>query len=496
MAVAFGAAGTIATASVTTPGAVAVATPAGVVSGNLLLAFLVYDCNTNPTAPAGWTLVQRVRSATAGGSYQPPTAEVWRRVSNGTEGASQTWTFSTSSWPAGRPDVIGRMLSYTGTDPATPVEVSASASDSGSTLNSIMSHPQLTTAVPNGWLLSFRGSSGTTSTYSVSPSDTNRSGSSYRSLNMFVWDNAAALPSGLQTQRTSTANTFGSWDGDTAVSLAIKILPSASAGVAQAQTANGTGTAFGVTSASVNGPWDNCGPGGLPEYTWAVDWPQTGLAAAGKILSSNPYVRQDLAGWSSSGATISRSTDLLAGRSVPMTLVVPDGVSASGGVTALPHSAVGAVVPGQQYIADCWVYAPVAWADVRTAVDWWTSADVFVSTGLGVASSVPAGVWTHLTQTLTAPATASRHSVRFRFGSTPPSADVFYVFGLMLLDPLQAEQQITPAARPGRTGETKCDRSAPPRWGPPGSLSTTCAGSTARTSPRPRCPGPWTRRAP
>lgn len=449
MAIAFGAAGTAVNTQVTTIGGVIVGVPAGVVSGNLLLTFLVYDCNNDSIAhPTGWVLVSRVRSGTAGGSFQPATMELWRKVSDGTEGASQNWAFSTANWPAGRPTVLGQMFSYTGTDTATPIEVTGTFSGASENWQVVRDFPQITTVTPNGWLLSAWGTSGTTLSGGITPADTGRqTASSFGNLSFRLWDSNAALAAGAQTVReVSTPNLVsGSFDGDVGITVALKILPSAGAGVAQAQTAQIGMSAYGVTSTAVNGPWDACGPGGLPDYTWAVDWSQSGMQAAGKIVSQNPYMRHDLTGWVGSNATAVWSTDQLAGRKVPMAYVVPNGASASGGLNQSPHSPVGSVVPGQQYIADCWVYAPVAWSDVRTAVDWMDASDSFISSGLGTASSVPAGVWTHLQQTLTAPALASRPSVRFRFGSTPPSTTPFYVFGLLLMDPLQAEQQITPS---------------------------------------------------
>lgn len=449
MAIAFGAAGAAVNVQVTTIGGVSVGVPAGVVSGNLLLAFLVYDCNNDSIAhPAGWVLVQRVRSGTAGGSFQPATMELWRKVSDGTEGSSQNWAFSIANWPAGRPTVLGQMFSYTGTDTSTPIEMVGTFSGASENWQVVHDFPQVTTATPNGWLLSAWGTSGTTLSGGITPADTGRqSASSFGSLSFRLWDSNAALAAGPQTVReVSTPHLVaGAFDGDVGITVALKILPSANAGVAQAQTAQVGVSAYGVTATAVNGPWDACGPGGLPDYTWAVDWDQSGMQAAGKIVSQNPYVRHDLTGWLASNSTVSRSTDLLAGRSVPMILVVPDGVSAAGGVNQVPRSPAGSAVPGQQYVADCWVYAPVAWSDVRVAVDWYTSADTFVSSTLGPVSTAVAGTWTRLRQTFTAPALASRPSVRFRFGSTPPATAQFYVFGTVLMDPLQPEQQITPS---------------------------------------------------
>ena len=447
MAIAFGAAGLPISGTVPASGVVGAGVPAGVVAGNLLLAVLLFDCNTNSTPPAGWTLVQRRRAATAAGSFQPPTVEVWRRVATGTEGSFQIWTFSTAAWPAGTPDVLAQIFSYTGTDTSTPIEVSATVAGTSEVPSISRQQAQLTTSAANSWLMTVWGLSGSLVSTTISPSDTSRSTATpFHALTLGVWDNAAALAAGLQAQRTTSTNSIGSWDGDVGVSLSIKIAPGAGAGVAQAQTAFGSGTAFGAAAAPVNGPWDQCGPEGLPDYTWAVDWPQTGLAAAGRILNANPYFPGGTTGWTGVGASVGWSDSLyMSSRRVPVAVVTPDGVTTSGGMTQAPRTASGSVTAGMPYVADCWAWTPAAWGDVRTCVDWYTAADTFISTSFGSLSTIAAGTWTHLVQTLTAPATAARAAVRFKFGLTPPTSQVFYVYGLLLMDPSLPEDRITPS---------------------------------------------------
>jgi hypothetical protein len=446
MAIAFVAAGASAGVSVgSSSGSVAVPVPAGASVGQLLLAFLLYDCNANGTGPAGWTRIIHARADHASGGYAPPTVDVWSRVVTGSEGSGQTFTFSTSTWPTGQPDVLGTMLLYSGTDTVSPVEVAASATVGGN-FDQLQTHPQVTTSTANGWLITYRGRSGSLSSYASNVgTDTDRADGTYDALSMSVLDSNAALAAGTQTQRITASGARGS-DGDVMLSIALKILPSSSAGVATAGVARVTGTALDATATSVTRGWDLCTAGLLPQYVWAVDWAQTGLAAAGRIISQNPYTWQDASGWAGNNASVAWTGGLLlSGRTVPVLAVTPDGVSAAGGVNQVPHGPAGSVVPGQSYVADCWVWSATGWSDVRAAVDWYTAADVFISSSTGSATAAVAGTWTHLQQTFTAPATASRPVMRFRYGGSPAVSQKFYVFGLVLMDPSQPEDQITPA---------------------------------------------------
>lgn len=169
-------------------------------------------------------------------------------------------------------------------------------------------------------------------------------------------------------------------------------------------------------------------------FDWMVEGEAMTVLAPGGLANTNPLFGTDVAGWTASGCTVAFSTafvhpDPLAKGSARVT---PDGVSASGGMNLTTRTAVGSITPGARYTASCWVYGVLAHTDVRTAVDWYDSSDVFLSSSLGSASSVTAGSWTYLEQTLTAPASASRAATRFRFGSTPASTKIFYVWDLTI----------------------------------------------------------------
>jgi hypothetical protein len=159
--------------------------------------------------------------------------------------------------------------------------------------------------------------------------------------------------------------------------------------------------------------------------------------ALGTVINTNPLLLTgDLTGWTASNSTATYTTEAVYGNggATASIKVVPNGSSASGGVNASTHSAVGTVAAGLSYTVNAWVYSPSGWADLRTAADWYDSSDVFLSSSLGSATSVAAGVWTFLTQTFTAPASASRSVARARWGSTPAATDISYWWNIRLID--------------------------------------------------------------
>jgi hypothetical protein len=407
---------------------------------------LLQDGNSNETAPSGWTRRARDNAGSSGGPVASPHAVVYTKIATGSEGASVSVTYSSASWPSGNANVLGFMCGYTGTNTSSPVEVVATDSDSAPA-SAAQVHPQLTTSVANDWLITVRFGSGSgtpTTTCSVG-TDVERKDATFSELNLAYYDSNTALSAGTQTQRTTTTSAPND-DGAVMFSLAIKPATGAAAATAFPSTAAATGTASGASSATVAGGWSTvCGTGSAPFYTWAVDWAQSGMTAAGKILSTNGYLDSgDLTGWAASNSVVSYAYVPVGQRLLRTFTVVPNGSSASGGVN--DSAPAPGVTAGNSYIADCWVYSAQGWSDVRACVDWYTAGGVFVSSGLGSATVLSAGVWTHLRQTLVAPATASQSLVRFRWGSTPPSSTVFSVWGVLLMDPTLTETRMTPDA--------------------------------------------------
>lgn len=198
-----------------------------------------------------------------------------------------------------------------------------------------------------------------------------------------------------------------------------------------ASSATSTATSLSVASSGIT--WTTS----HSETPWnlLVAGEEVTAVALGTVVNDNPLLLTDATGWSANNATISYSTAFIqsAYDAAASILVVPNGVSASGGVNAGTHSAVGTITPGASYTINAWVYSPLGWADLRTAVDWYDAADAFISSSLGSATVVAAATWTFLTQTFTAPALSSRAVARARFGATPAATDTSYWWNIRLI---------------------------------------------------------------
>jgi hypothetical protein len=66
------------------------------------------------------------------------------------------------------------------------------------------------------------------------------------------------------------------------------------------------------------------------------------------------------------------------------------------------------------------------WSDARACVDWYDGSGGFISSSLGSATVVPAGVWTPSRQTFTSPSNAATGQPRIRQGGTPAASDVLW----------------------------------------------------------------------
>ncbi|SDM46188.1 Phosphodiesterase/alkaline phosphatase D [Streptomyces sp. cf386] len=171
----------------------------------------------------------------------------------------------------------------------------------------------------------------------------------------------------------------------------------------------------------------------IGEYEWAFQsnatpgklWSVAQLATP-QILVQGDF-ETSLTGWSANNGSISRvaAPGMSPFGGAWSAQITPNGSSASGGING-PLTAAGTVIPGEQYIASCWVYSPGGWSDIQACVDWHNAAGTFLSSGLGSGTAVPAGQWTLLTQTLTAPANASRLVPRARHGGTPAAGNIWH----------------------------------------------------------------------
>lgn len=155
--------------------------------------------------------------------------------------------------------------------------------------------------------------------------------------------------------------------------------------------------------------------------------------ANGTVVNSNTDLSfRTLTGWVASNSAMALSTVFEFVSGYGTILITPNGSSASGGMGAV-QSPAASVTAAATYLVGGWVYCPVGWSDVRMCFDAFNSSGTFLSSVLGSATVIPAATWTYLTQTLTAPASSDRASVRFRWGGTPANTVLFYVAGLTMV---------------------------------------------------------------
>lgn len=190
-----------------------------------------------------------------------------------------------------------------------------------------------------------------------------------------------------------------------------------------------TATALSVATTNASSPKWTTSTVELP-FDLNIGGEQIRVVAVGTLLNGNSDFETDLTGWTGNSAALTRSSVRAHLGSYSM-LITPAGGVATVGARAT----AAAVTAGTSYTASAWVYSPAGWADVRMAIDWYTAGAVFLSTGMPSATAVAAGVWTHLTATLVAPATAALAELRVRIGSTPAASDVLYADEARLILP-------------------------------------------------------------
>lgn len=376
MAIAFRAVGasTKVDISVTGQPNISVALPAGHVSGDALLLFVLTDGNSNTTAPpSGWTLLSYVTNGTSTRTPYTPYMQlkIYSRVDNGALGSSVGLTFSTSAWPAGNPYVLAFVAAYSGCDPAGPVESYAGVQ--GVPGSSNLNHPVATASTTGDWLLTYRCSSSdapaATYTCSVGTDAERVDDSEGAEISAALYDSNAGLTAGTQTQRVTTPSRVATY-GSLGYSLVLKVPPAAGATTAAPGEAGVAVTAYNPTVVTQDGPWDLCTAGGLPQYQFDIDWD----GVPGPL---NPNWDFEQAGnWTAyNGATFTRSQAWVH-RGLWSGLIT---TGAGGG----PHieSDKVTVVPGRVYRASGWVFAVDAFpAGVGFSVNWYDAGGGYLST--------------------------------------------------------------------------------------------------------------------
>jgi hypothetical protein len=207
-----------------------------------------------------------------------------------------------------------------------------------------------------------------------------------------------------------------------------------------ALAASATSTASTLSVATSSGQLWTTSEADMP-VDIIVGGEQMTVTAIGQTINSNAYFVTDASGWTGFNSTIARSTAQVHPNGVASALITPDGTSATGGINSV-STAVGSITAGQSYTAVLWVYSPGGWSDIRPGIDWQDSAGALISNAFGAQTAAPAGMWTRMSVTLTAPAGVSRAVVRGRHAGTPAAGDIWYAWGIRLI-PAGSPQQMT-----------------------------------------------------
>ncbi|WP_329471677.1 carbohydrate binding domain-containing protein [Streptomyces sp. NBC_01723] len=159
------------------------------------------------------------------------------------------------------------------------------------------------------------------------------------------------------------------------------------------------------------------------------------VTAPGALVNraANPFTDTNATGWSAESGAASSSTAVVHPdpHARGSLLLTPAGGAAFAGLLG-DLSGVGTVTPGASYIISAWVYSRNGWSDVRPSIYWYDSGGGFLSTSAAGALAVPAGQWTFLQETFTAPASASQAKARLRHGNTPAATDLLYAWAVRI----------------------------------------------------------------
>jgi hypothetical protein len=197
--------------------------------------------------------------------------------------------------------------------------------------------------------------------------------------------------------------------------------------LAAAVDADDTSVSIAVTA----GPLWTSDPSDTP-FDLRIGGEVMAVLAPGVLVNAeqNPFFDTGIDGWSAESAALSWSTAVVHPhpRARGSLLITPAGGAATFAGVVGTLSGVGSVTPGTSYVMSAWVYSPGGWSDIRPSIYWYSSTGTFLSTSAGSALSAPAGQWTCLQATYTAPASASQARARLRHGNTPAPTDVLYVW--------------------------------------------------------------------
>lgn len=167
-------------------------------------------------------------------------------------------------------------------------------------------------------------------------------------------------------------------------------------------------------------------------FDWVVGGERMQVLAPGSLVTSNSLFESDVTGWSAQNASVAHSTAVVHPdrRAVGSILVTP---TAAGSANALgANTGAGTINPGGRYKASAWIYSPGGYHDIKILINWHDSGGTYISTSSGSANVIPAGVWTYIEETVTAPSTASGAVILVSEQDTPAAGDIYYAWAVQV----------------------------------------------------------------
>jgi hypothetical protein len=157
----------------------------------------------------------------------------------------------------------------------------------------------------------------------------------------------------------------------------------------------------------------------------------TAYAAGQTLGTADGTFETGVTGWTATSATFVQSADHAYRGAYSGLLTVTGSPSQAYVRPDSTHDAP--VTVGQSYRCSMWVYSPIGYSSVVAAIDWNDSGHGYLSTSTGTAQAISAGVWTLLTCTATAPASAAFADYGPTISSSPPTGTALYVDDVVLV---------------------------------------------------------------
>lgn len=149
----------------------------------------------------------------------------------------------------------------------------------------------------------------------------------------------------------------------------------------------------------------------------------------------NPTFTAGTAGWSAAAGTLTQSSAETHGGFPYSGLFTPTGTFGTAHVSTPTSTGVSAVIAGQTYAVDMWLYSPTGWASNEVLINWYEADGVTLAGSSSTTFSLPAATWAHVTPSYVAPANAASLTFSLYELATPPATALLYISNATISGP-------------------------------------------------------------